>query len=294
MTKSFNFNWNNLFICRPFGTYNLHDVYFNTLVGWFTCNLTRIYAEGFLDQGLKFGNKIKQYRICLSRIEGFNAFMFTNSTLQSEPFKACINLLQRTCLSSKYRIIKTLLLRMFLAEEIMMSLENSKVIHLVRDPRATLESLRNMIDVHMCSNGIESCAKKHCENVIEDTSLKTNISLSSPKRILTIKYEDIATKPVQTSNKMYEFIEMDFTGQISDYVFNITLGYNKSGCEVCKKSWQLGQSNASSEAHVDSWKHTMLPESINKTQELCSDVIKYYNYEYFVALPEKKKTYGQT
>lgn len=276
----------------PYGTYDVQNVYYNTLMGWFTCNLTRIYTAGILDVGfLAFGRNFRGYRKCIVRAVRFNItsdmFAYNKKFLRKPSFRACIGMIERICLKSKYRVIKTIRADMKLGNKILTDLDASKVIHLVRDPRATLESKSHRA---VCPKGLETCIEQHCTTVREDTAVKQNLTLKFPARIQTVRYEDIATQPVETTRAMYEFIGMPFTAFIAKYVYNITLGEDKSGCDVCKVRWQIGKSNSSSETHVDAWKQKMSPVYINKTQELCGDIIKQYRYEYFVAKSAGKRT----
>ncbi|XP_045165005.2 carbohydrate sulfotransferase 6-like [Mercenaria mercenaria] len=273
------------------GRYNLSAVYLDTLLGWLTCNFSRVYLESLLDlEFLAFGKTLQQYTSCIYRA-GLGDFPETSKPIlynitihQKELLKTCMEDLRNVCLRSKYRIVKTIRTKMSLAAQVLEQVVDSKLIHLVRDPRATIESKSHR---KVCPLGLSFCISQHCQRVRDDIIVEKKSR--SPERFHTVFYENIASRPIQTAKMMYKFIGMELTPVISDYIFNITLGKNKSGCSVCTAKWQIGNSASSSEKHVDAWKQKLPPKYINRTQQLCNDVIKHYGYEYYVA-PYRRKS----
>jgi hypothetical protein len=169
------------------------------------------------------------------------------------------------------------------AAAVLQQVAASKVIHLIRDPRATIESKSHR---NVCSSGLNFCIREHCRRVWEDTEFKER--LESSRRFHTVKYEDIASRPIMSAKSMYDFIGMFLTPKITEYVYDITLGKNKSSCKVCKTRWQIGGSNLSSKSHVDAWKSKLPGKYIMSTQRLCSDVLRYYGYQNY-AVPYTKE-----
>lgn len=257
------------------------------MYGWLTCDLLRVYGQSLLDFGfLTFGHKFKNYKICAKTVQSFE-LLNENRLHENKEFMRCLYELQQVCMSSKYRIVKTIRLKMGVAKELLDRIPNSKILNLIRDPRATIESKRHR---SVCLGGITMCIAEHCASVREDTAVKQSLMLAAPDRVSHVLYEDIASRPLNTSKTMYSFIGMKFTDNIANYVHNITLGKDKSGCIVCMTTWQVGKSKASSDTHIDAWKQLLPGQYINQTQVICHDIIEYYGYEHYMAPPNGKTT----
>lgn len=165
---------------------------------------------------------------------------------------------------------------MQLALSVLRDVENMKIIHLVRDPRSTLQSQTHRGVCPWKSGGIIGCAKRHCASVWDNTLVQNGSPYKD--RILTIKYEDIALYPVETAKRMYDFVGLNFDENVKKYVYEVTLGGDRSGCTVCRLQWQIGPKKDSSVDHIDSWRKAQNVKWISNIQEPCKTVMKYYNY----------------
>lgn len=250
--------------------YRLSDVHKQALIGWLTCNVDLIYKESFFDDFMDLGVKTKTLSQCINR---------TGKT--EAEIHRCVSNFRDLCLNSTFRIVKTIRTPLQLALSVMNQVQNMKIIHLIRDPRATVKS---QIPRGVCpvkTGGAAGCAWRHCEKVMEDTAIK-NKSKYNKHNILTVKYEDIAQHPVETTMQMYKFVGLQFTDSVKTFVRDVTLGGNHRECAVCQLKWQMGKKSDSSTQHVDSWKNAN-PNMISVIQKKCKAVLNYYNYEMFNA-----------
>ena len=258
-----------------------------TMYGWLTCDLSRIVAQSLADYYfLSFSSEANTFVQCMRKL-GTRLF----STFKAHPeyttrimkFRNCLLQLREVCLKSKFRIIKTIRAPMTETWETLQKIEGSKVLHLIRDPRPTIDSKRKS---GMCSRklgGVKQCSKKHCDRQVDDTIIRQNAAIKEPDRFGVVLYENIVTTPLKASKRMYKFAGLEFTKQVSDYVYNVTLGGDNTGCKVCQQGWQMGKSNSSTTSHVTAWQTNMKPLNIQLTQLACIDVMKTYGYEYFLA-----------
>jgi len=250
-----------------------------TLEAWFSCDLYGVYSAGLSDPFLlRFSNKAKPYGECLNN---YLRERSSNRTANRKALLRCLTMLRTACLSSKYRIIKTIRANLRTSVEAMMSSPSFKIIHLIRDPRPTFISRKRLGGCRENPGGDAGCAMEHCDRVMMDTRLMDKLRTVDKlfNTFLTITYEQVALDPVTMSKRMYDFVGMYFSDSISEYVHTITLGGNRTGCTVCSQRWQGAHENTTSLDHVYSWKSSMPPVFINLVQSLCTDVIKYYNYE---------------
>lgn len=259
--------------------------------------MTRIFAQSVADTFLAFGRKTKTLGECLKLTGSIHFRRFhkhPENTYRNENYRKCVLLLRYLCLTSKYRVIKTIRATMRDTWEVVKNIDGSKVVHLVRDPRPTIDSKRKKGACKKDLGGVAGCAERHCNRVRDDTMLRERLQISEPEKFQVVLYEDIALKPVETSKRMYEFLDMDFTDEIARYVYNVTLGEDQTGCKVCKTGWQMGHSNTSSASHVTSWKAKMNPGLIDMIQTRCLYAMATYGYEYFKSESTSKRPVVRT
>lgn len=193
---------------------------------------------------------------------------------QTPAVRMCARQLQRICSDSPFRIIKTIRLQLHDIKNLLEDLPNLKIIHLVRDPRATLLSQARL---GMCSSwrgGQVGCTNLFCKRLENDVLEEERLLKRYPGRIMPVFYEDIAKKPLEISKKMYDFIGADFTLEAQKYVYNITMAGNENNCAICT-------TRSNSSAHIDSWKKTMKIDFINIVNERCNYVLKRYGFDEF-------------
>ena len=192
----------------------------------------------------------------------------------SVPLITCLPILKTECERSPIRILKTirLPLKLIHVSNLMDEIPGLKIVHLVRDPRATL---RSQSSYGMCSvtkvGGKSNCTDSYCLRLESDKNEMDVLSKRYKNRVTTVLYEEIAAKPIETSRKLYDFIGTTFTKHAEEYVFNSTMAGNDIICPICT-------SRANSSVYVDKWKSQMSPKFIQLIQERCKDIMNYYNY----------------
>ena len=208
------------------------------------------------------GSHTSSMSVCLKRAHGKT----------TENMFPCTQPLHKTCLSSRVRIIKTIRTKMPVARKLLEELPNLKIVHLVRDPRAVLQSQSHLGKCNTGHGGIEGCTNRLCIDLENNLVEEELIMRDYPNRILPVLYEEIAKHPIETSQKLYEFAGYEFTDTIKEYVFNTTLAG-----EGNTYSYSTKRSNSSE--HVDNWKNTMNQEFRNYVQTRCNYIIKHYKYD---------------
>lgn len=161
---------------------------------------------------------------------------------------------------------------MSIARKLMEELPNLKVIHLVRDPRAVLNSQNKVRRCSTANGGIQGCTERLCRNLENDLIKEESVLADFPGRLYPVLYEDIAKHPIETAQKLYDFVGYKFTENVRDFVYNKTM----AGIENTK-TFSTQRSNSSE--HVDSWKTSMGPTFIDVVQKRCNFVIRHYGYD---------------
>lgn len=130
---------------RPFfsdiGRKHFFDRAFTVINSYFDCDFARL-DFGTLVHGFQtFGNKTNKFIKC-----------YVNKTGQKIQKKLAAQIcgvqLQDSCQRSKFRTIKTIRIPMMHVETLLQRYPNLKVIHLVRDPRAQVNSIGTYRSVH--------------------------------------------------------------------------------------------------------------------------------------------------
>lgn len=131
---------------RPFfsdiGRKHFFDRAFTVINSYFDCDFARL-DFGTLVHGFQtFGNKTNKFIKC-----------YVNKTGQKIQKKLAAQIcgvqLQDSCQRSKFRTIKTIRIPMMHVETLLQRYPNLKVIHLVRDPRAQVNSIGTYRSVHI-------------------------------------------------------------------------------------------------------------------------------------------------
>ncbi|XP_041365172.1 carbohydrate sulfotransferase 1-like isoform X2 [Gigantopelta aegis] len=155
--------------------------------------------------------------------------------------KMCLSDLVSRCLGSKHVVVKSIRMDMSMTGQLLKQLPNLKVIHLIRDPRATILSrvqlgLAQMKILNLNIDVMKQQAQKspqHCDQVKNDLDEAYRLRKEFPGRVAILLYEKIVQSPVSMAEQLYKFLGMKITKEIKQYVFNITNGGMADTCAVC-------------------------------------------------------------
>lgn len=245
--------------------FDFYEEAVNVLRHWLLCDVTklprRILMDGFMNVGLQSRKFHQCYNERTSRAANF-----------SQRLWKCALELKLLCQTSPVRIFKTIRMPLKQISHLLEELPMLKIVHLVRDPRATLTSQAH---VGMCSlkhGGKFECTDKYCTRVENDISELSALVRHYPYRLKTVLYEDVASSPIETSKEVYDFIGTSFSAHAQEYIYNITLAGNPDNCIICTT-----RSNSSD--HIFAWKKTINEDLLNNVEKRCSYVLRYYNYQ---------------
>ena len=99
------------------------------------------------------GIKSKVFTTCYYR--NVNQVEYAN---KSRLFQMCANRLKTVCEQSPIRIVKTIRLQLSHIRHLLDEFQWLKIVHLVRDPRATLHSQKKFSNCDEKHGGIDGCA----------------------------------------------------------------------------------------------------------------------------------------
>lgn len=183
----------------------------------------------------------------------------------------CARELQKVCEESPIIVLKTIRVLLRDVKYLLDVFSNLKILHLVRDPRATLFSQAHFGMCNKKIGGWPRCTDNLCERQENDILDEELISQKCPDRIKTVRYESIAKRPIETSKELYSFIDVDFTTEAESYIYNITMAGKKNNCVICT-------TRSNSSEHVDTWTKKMNPNFIQIVNTRCRFVLNHYSY----------------
>lgn len=164
--------------------------------------------------------------------------MSSNDSLHS-----CVKMLRDICVQSKFIVMKVIRTPLDQLEPLMAEFPDMKIIHLYRDPRATVLSQVKFGKVRLktfANDVTDFCMRIHRDIVSADL-LRSRF----PNRIKTVFYEDIAYEPLRMSKALYDYVGTTFTSLAQQYIFNMTMAGKQTNCNLCtQKSNSTKQANA--------------------------------------------------
>ena len=169
--------------------------------------------------------------------------------------------------------------------------ESFKVIHLVRDPRAVMNSRMNVFHELFDGNkNLGAYIKKGQAGFDEDYMARAadwmcshhlynyKLGMNPPPwlkgRYKMVRYEDLAEFPSQLTSEILHFIGVNYTSDYKEYVYNLTHVKDRGK----KDEGAYGIEKQSSEI-IDRWKKKLIESHWRTIERVCEDMMKAFNYE---------------
>lgn len=124
-------------------------------------------------------------------------------------------------------------------------LPNLKIVHLIRDPRAVQYS-RQRVGAFKMKEAL-NMTQKLCTRISNDLEIGREINTAYRGRYMVLRYEDLASRPIDISRKIYNFLGNKFTYKLEKFVYNITMAGNKDECNTCSM-------RNNSKHHIQIWR----------------------------------------
>ncbi|CAH1241341.1 CHST1 [Branchiostoma lanceolatum] len=191
------------------------------------------------------------------------------------------------CKRTPYTAVKTIRIQNMNSLEHLLSdpTLDLKIVHLVRDPRATITSRLSLMDArHRAKLPFppnllnEKDINKLCGWITRST-VTTDVPSPWRDRYIMVRYEDLAEHPELMTKRLYEFLGVPLDDMVLHWVRENTKGDGKPHDHFSTK-----HHDANATAKI--WRYRLSFPAVAKVQDMCRDAMKMVGYKE-VDSPEK-------
>ncbi|XP_048238529.1 carbohydrate sulfotransferase 3-like isoform X1 [Haliotis rufescens] len=233
------------------------------------CSFENIDLDTLTQFHMQESKTTKAYFKCTQRNPGVNGIV------------ACLPDLKDLCRSRRINSQKVVRLPLRLVSPLMQKYPDLKIIHLVRDPRASILSQYVRLKYFQWSN-LQKYAEMFCARIHEDLGTTANLARTYPGRIKLVRYETMAEHPLHIAEDLYQFVDLTFTKEARQFVYDRTLsGKKDSNCVTC-----LVKSNASVAANK--WRTSIGLRAAQAIDAKCGKVYTLLGYKPVKTIPDLK------
>ncbi|CAJ1057036.1 carbohydrate sulfotransferase 6 [Xyrichtys novacula] len=172
-----------------------------------------------------------------------------------------------------------------------------RIIHLVRDPRAVLRSReavaeglargsaivleqKNIPAVELQYKVMQEICRSHVR-INERAILKPPPFLEG--RYKMVRYEDVARNPLEEMNDIYEFVGLEMTPELGEWIYHVTHGRGKGSQ---REAFKITSRNAADVSQA--WRSTLPHEKVKRIQEVCKGAMSLLGYRTVDSEEEQK------
>ncbi|KAL9950494.1 hypothetical protein ACROYT_G042993 [Oculina patagonica] len=153
-----------------------------------------------------------------------------------------------------------------------------KILHVVRDPRGTLNSRINLgwiKDVGVAKN-FPGWPRGVCEGVVQNVKFGESLEGDLKNHYMRVRYKDIASSPVMTAMKIYKFAGFEMQESLIRWIIQATNPSKETLEQEAKKAFS---SFRNSTANVEKWRQESPIERTRIIEEECSELFDLLHLE---------------
>ncbi|AFZ21096.1 sulfotransferase [Allocoleopsis franciscana] len=153
------------------------------------------------------------------------------------------------------------------AEELISLFDDLLFLHVVRDPRAQVNSINRAI-IHDFDTLLNTLTWVKAQDAAKDLAQKY------PDKVLTIRYEDFLVNQEAVLRKICQFFGIEFLNSMLD----VSASQEAKNISVLSALWQTN-SSPPIPAYIDKFKKSMSMDDIEIIETIAGDYMDYYGYE---------------
>lgn len=246
------------------------NVYFSAIRGYplMQDNVPEIIKDLLNCDFSKIPQTILKDDFMLRTKHGVEFYSCIKRNITSHHFNTCLETLTDHCKNSKIRSTKTIRMTLEMADKILTLLPDLKIIYLVRDPRAVIQSRisLNLVD----DQHVEEESSELCDRMENDVEL---IEQSRNKnRIKIVQYEHFAKNSVAIANDIFKFIDYEIDPDVLQWI------KANSVRSVDRNPFSTSRNSAKS---IDKWISKISTTTAKQIDKVCDKLYNRYGYKRF-------------
>ena len=156
-----------------------------------------------------------------------------------------------------------------------------KIIHLVRDPRAVVDSLKALTFFKTSLDPRRELSwyvEKVCHQMESDIKIGKLMKEFSPDGYKLIRFEDLARNPLGVVNELYKFTGIEMLDSVEKWLQETTRINHGNAFSTSRNSQQV----------VSNWRTKMSPASVQIVEKYCGRLMGELNYKLTGMSPKKQ------
>ncbi|XP_034031596.1 carbohydrate sulfotransferase 6-like [Thalassophryne amazonica] len=172
-----------------------------------------------------------------------------------------------------------------------------RIIHLVRDPRAVVRSREESAKAFVSDNTmvleqrkvpVEEVQYEVMQKICSSHVRINERALVNPPHFLEdryklVRYEDVAINPLEEINAMYEFVGLEMTSTLEQWIYRVTHGKGKGSR---KEAFKITSRNAADVSQA--WRTTLPYKKVKRIQDVCKPAMSLLGYRTVNSEKEQK------
>ena len=158
-----------------------------------------------------------------------------------------------------------------------------KIIHLLRDPRGTINSHLHVpwLPYHANPSGMRKVVDRLCNRAMDDIKLRKQLETMYPYSFLEKHYHDMVADFIRNSEDIYDFVfHAKPPAEIYDFIRAVAKGDVTKSDRAEFHPMNVVKRNSSETARK--WTEELDPELMRYIEVSCGDLISYLNLEFVV------------
>ncbi|RUS84888.1 hypothetical protein EGW08_007357 [Elysia chlorotica] len=204
---------------QQFQTTHIDDFSKRIITSFFTCSFDSETYKSLINFHLRQSRSTEELYRC-----------FQSPNTGIEHLKCYFKFLEE-CRNHELTLVKTIRFPVKWAEDLMVRFPNLKIIYLVRDPRAVLNS-QSKVFTHLDLIGnTDNVADYHCRSLEQDMKFLQYLMEDFPSRVKAVRYEHGATSPADYAEELYDFLDLPVTEELMNFVKTLTSNESKDAAK---------------------------------------------------------------
>ena len=157
-------------------------------------------------------------------------------------------------------MVKVIRLPLDRAAKLLIQFNNLRLVYLVRDPRATLHSRREM--------KWQTDGQEFCQQLAQAHHQAVELQNEFKDRFTILRYEDLAEDPVVTARQLFQWLRLPWLPQVDDFIAQ----HSSSDSDGVYSTYRRKGSRIASWVNQTHW------NDVKHLQNVCGNVLQLFGY----------------